>query len=142
MRCDLDHDRAHPHGPTCPCNLGPLCRHHHRLKQSLLHKTRRDDGVHWTSPTGRSWLSPTQHPSPQPPVRPLPPLPDPDDPDDPDGPDVDQDGSTDLAWLAGRADRLRADDPHNEPDADRDPYTLIRPTGWGLALDDPTRWGH
>ena len=22
-RCDQDHDRAWPHGPTCACNLGP-----------------------------------------------------------------------------------------------------------------------
>ncbi|MBM7519317.1 HNH endonuclease signature motif containing protein [Nocardioides nitrophenolicus] len=32
-RCDLDH--ATPHrdgGPTCPCNLVPLCRQHHRAK--------------------------------------------------------------------------------------------------------------
>ncbi len=32
-RCDLDH--RHPHergGPTCSCNLIPLCRAHHRLK--------------------------------------------------------------------------------------------------------------
>ena len=36
-RCDKDHQHAfdpdHPgRGPTCPCNLTPLCRHHHRLK--------------------------------------------------------------------------------------------------------------
>ena len=30
--CDLDHTVPWPHGPTCICNLGPLCRHHHRLK--------------------------------------------------------------------------------------------------------------
>src|SRR5262245_25504172 len=30
--CDLDHTRRHPDGPTCPCNLAALCRHHHRLK--------------------------------------------------------------------------------------------------------------
>jgi hypothetical protein len=35
--CDCDHvvpfDPYHPdRGPTCPCNLAPLCRHHHRLK--------------------------------------------------------------------------------------------------------------
>ncbi len=34
-RCDLDH--RHPYergGPTCSCNLYPLCRTHHRLKGS------------------------------------------------------------------------------------------------------------
>ncbi|WP_193612391.1 HNH endonuclease signature motif containing protein [Nocardioides lijunqiniae] len=31
--CDLDHVVAHAAGgPTCECNLAPLCRHHHRLK--------------------------------------------------------------------------------------------------------------
>jgi hypothetical protein len=33
-KCDLDHTVAfHKGGPTCPCNLSPLCRHHHKLKQ-------------------------------------------------------------------------------------------------------------
>ncbi|MGI8331202.1 DUF222 domain-containing protein [Actinomadura scrupuli] len=33
-RCDLDHTVPfHKGGPTCSCNLAPLCRHHHRLKQ-------------------------------------------------------------------------------------------------------------
>jgi hypothetical protein len=33
-RCDLDHTLPwHQNGPTCPCNLSPLCRRHHRLKQ-------------------------------------------------------------------------------------------------------------
>jgi hypothetical protein len=36
-QCDCDHvvpfDPDNPErGPTCPCNLAPLCRHHHRLK--------------------------------------------------------------------------------------------------------------
>jgi hypothetical protein len=31
--CDKDHIIAHNRGgPTCPCNLAPLCRLHHRLK--------------------------------------------------------------------------------------------------------------
>jgi hypothetical protein len=30
--CDLDHRAPFPEGATCPCNLTPLCRHHHRLK--------------------------------------------------------------------------------------------------------------
>ncbi|WP_418063344.1 DUF222 domain-containing protein [Pimelobacter simplex] len=33
MRCDLDHATPHGQGgPTCPCNLVPLCRRHHRAK--------------------------------------------------------------------------------------------------------------
>jgi hypothetical protein len=60
--CDLDHDLAWPHGPTCACNLGPLCRRHHRIKQLGWLKHRRPDGsIRWTSPTGRSWTSPNQH---------------------------------------------------------------------------------
>jgi hypothetical protein len=32
--CDLDHTTPwHQGGPTCPCNMSPLCRRHHRLKQ-------------------------------------------------------------------------------------------------------------
>ena len=31
--CDRDHTVPHGReGPTCPCNLAPLCRRHHRLK--------------------------------------------------------------------------------------------------------------
>ncbi|GAA0280769.1 HNH endonuclease signature motif containing protein [Actinomadura nitritigenes] len=33
-RCDLDHTISWRPGPTCRCNLAPLCRRHHRLKQS------------------------------------------------------------------------------------------------------------
>jgi hypothetical protein len=64
--CDLDHDLAWPYGPTCACNLGPLCRRHHRIKQLGWTKQRRPDGsIRWTSPTGRSWTSPNQHPGPR-----------------------------------------------------------------------------
>ena len=64
--CDLDHDLAWPHGPTCACNLGPLCRRHHRIKQLGWIKRRRPDGsIRWTSPTGRAWTSPNQHPTPR-----------------------------------------------------------------------------
>jgi hypothetical protein len=35
QHCDLDHTIAYDaHGPTCGCNLAPLCRRHHRAKQS------------------------------------------------------------------------------------------------------------
>jgi hypothetical protein len=75
----VDHDLAWPFGPTCACNTGPLCRRHHRIKQTGWTKTRLAGGaVRWTSPTGRTWTSPSQHRPPPEPVRPLPPLPAPD----------------------------------------------------------------
>ncbi|WP_225869048.1 HNH endonuclease signature motif containing protein, partial [Nocardioides sp. Root79] len=54
-RCDLDH--ATPHnkgGPTCPCNLVPLCRRHHRAKtHSAWDYVITSPGQYeWTSPTG------------------------------------------------------------------------------------------
>ncbi|AIY16775.2 hypothetical protein KR76_08320 [Pimelobacter simplex] len=55
MRCDLDHARPHNRGgPTCPCNLVPLCRRHHRAK---THSTWRYQvtqiGTYvWRSPSG------------------------------------------------------------------------------------------
>jgi hypothetical protein len=65
--CDLDHDLAWPYGPTCACNLGPLCRRHHRIKQQGWNKHRGPDGsIRWTDPTGRTWTSPNQHQPPQP----------------------------------------------------------------------------
>ena len=54
-RCDIDHARPHDQGgPTCPCNLVPLCRRHHRAK---THSTWRYDTPApatyvWTSPNG------------------------------------------------------------------------------------------
>jgi hypothetical protein len=75
-RRDLDHDIPHPDGPTCPCNLGPLCRRHHQIKQHGWTKHRRPDGtVRFTTSTGQSWLSPSPHQPPENPARPLPPLP-------------------------------------------------------------------
>ena len=44
VSCDLDHrvpfhhDRPEHGGPTCPCNIAPLCRRHHRLKGTGLIK--------------------------------------------------------------------------------------------------------
>jgi hypothetical protein len=54
--CDLDHTAPyHRGGPTCPCNLAPLCRRHHRLKQS----------PDWTLiqpwPGVLVWITPTGH---------------------------------------------------------------------------------
>jgi hypothetical protein len=59
-RCDLDHTTPYDHGGrTCECNLAPLCRHHHRCKQSegwYLEQPQR--GVlRWTTPAGRHYLT-------------------------------------------------------------------------------------
>ena len=41
-RCDLDHILAYPTGPTCACNLHPLCRRHHRVKHEAGWHVHRD----------------------------------------------------------------------------------------------------
>ncbi len=55
-RGDLDHTTPyHRGGLTCPCNLGPLCRRHHRLKQQhhwTLTQTQ-PGTFHWKTPAGR-----------------------------------------------------------------------------------------
>ncbi|QSR25095.1 DUF222 domain-containing protein [Nocardioides aromaticivorans] len=55
VRCDLDH--AQPHGKggkTCPCNLTPLCRRHHRAKTHSQWRYQVIAPGHylWTSPHG------------------------------------------------------------------------------------------
>jgi hypothetical protein len=55
-RGDLDHTHPwHKGGRTCRCNLGPLCRFHHILKQLLgWTLTQPRPGVfQWTTPAGR-----------------------------------------------------------------------------------------
>ncbi len=65
-RCDLDHTSPWHHGgPTCPCNLAPLCRHHHRCKQAegwWLEQP--EPGVLiWHTPAGRTYTTtPTEYP--------------------------------------------------------------------------------
>jgi hypothetical protein len=56
IQCDLDHTLAyHLGGPSCPCNLAALCRHHHRAKG-----TGRWNLIHlW--PGVLLWISPTAH---------------------------------------------------------------------------------
>jgi hypothetical protein len=55
-RCDLDHIRRYPDGPTSHCNLCTECRHHHRLKHETgwqIHNDPADPAtITWTSPTG------------------------------------------------------------------------------------------
>jgi len=64
-RCDLDHtDPWEQGGPTCACNLAPLCRHHHRCKQAQGWRLDQPQpGVlTWHTPTGRTYtLTPTQY---------------------------------------------------------------------------------
>lgn len=58
-RCDLDHARPHAAGGvTCPCNLVPACRRHHRAKTlSDWRYVVVDPGTYlWISPNGRHWL--------------------------------------------------------------------------------------
>ncbi|MEU5988446.1 DUF222 domain-containing protein [Spirillospora sp. NPDC047418] len=53
-RCDLDHTVPWRPGTTCRCNLAPLCRRHHRLKQTpgwTLHQIWPGLMI-WTSPSG------------------------------------------------------------------------------------------
>jgi Domain of unknown function (DUF222) len=57
-RCDLDHTVPWPHGPTCPCNLGPLCRRHHRLKThdpGWTLTNHGDGSFTWTTPWGATY---------------------------------------------------------------------------------------
>ncbi|MFI0354516.1 DUF222 domain-containing protein [Actinomadura sp. 9N407] len=52
--CDLDHTTPYGKGTTCACNLAPLCRRHHRTKQTsgwTLHQPWPGLLV-WTTPTG------------------------------------------------------------------------------------------
>ena len=58
-RCDVDHQVPHGKGgATCPCNLVPLCRRHHRAKTfSGWRYTPVQPGYYlWTSPHGRHFL--------------------------------------------------------------------------------------
>ena len=143
-RCDMDHDLAWPFGPTCGCNLGPLCRRHHRVKQTGWTKTRSADGVRWTSPAGRGWLSRNQHSAPAQPVRPLAPPVTPDpwermsplerehalwdlDPGDP---------ALDGAFAATAA----VEDVEPDDVQDAGAALLDDLTRWTLDLDDPYAW--
>ncbi|MQW75626.1 DUF222 domain-containing protein [Nocardioides sp. dk4132] len=54
-RCDTDHVVAHgADGPTCSCNLAPLCRRHHRAKTHMSWTYDKTDAATylWRSPHG------------------------------------------------------------------------------------------
>ena len=58
-RCDLDHVIPYEQGgPTCSCNLVPLCRRHHRAKTHGGWKLQRVGHrlFVWTSPRGKVYL--------------------------------------------------------------------------------------
>jgi HNH endonuclease len=60
-RCDLDHVRRWPEGPTTADNLVALCRHHHRLKHRTSWTVEANGGeaacLSWTSPTGHGYTT-------------------------------------------------------------------------------------
>ena len=59
-QCDDDHTIAYDaDGPTCECNLAPLCRRHHQVKQAPgWQLTQPQPGVlTWTAPHGRTYTT-------------------------------------------------------------------------------------
>jgi hypothetical protein len=65
-QCDADHTLAYDDGgKTCLCNLAPLCRHHHQVKQTpgwTLEQTS-PGTLTWTTPSGRRYTTvPTRYP--------------------------------------------------------------------------------
>ncbi len=74
VACDVDHaipwDRG---GPTCSCNIAPLCRRHHRAKtHSKWSYVILGPGIYlWTTPTGHDLIRDsrgTRRPPPMPPL--------------------------------------------------------------------------
>ena len=61
-RCDLDHSVPHADGgETCPCNLAPLCRGHHRMKTAdrAAYRILSPGSYYWTLPSGSYLVDPT-----------------------------------------------------------------------------------
>lgn len=60
--CDCDHRDPFAGdasgGPTCPCNLAPLCRHHHRLKTHAgwLYTVVEPGTYLWSEPHGQQFI--------------------------------------------------------------------------------------
>src|SRR5487761_1070299 len=67
VSCDVDHTVPHDQGGrTCECNLAPLCRTHHRMKQAEQWQLEQiSPGVMaWLTPAGRRYITlPSQHPT-------------------------------------------------------------------------------
>jgi hypothetical protein len=65
-RCDQDHTTPWHHGGlTCPCNIAPLCRHHHRCKQAegWWLEQPAPGVLKWRVPSGRTFTTaPTVYP--------------------------------------------------------------------------------
>lgn len=61
--CDIDHRRPwYQGGVTCPCNLAPLCRRHHRAKdQGGWRLAKTINGHQWTTPLAHRYTTP-HHP--------------------------------------------------------------------------------
>jgi hypothetical protein len=57
--CDLDHSIPYPAGITCQCDLGPVCRRHHRAKQAPGWTLEQPEpGIfRWTTPSGRVYTT-------------------------------------------------------------------------------------
>ena len=58
--CDVDHTIPwHKNGITCECNLSPLCRHHHRVKQlEGWYLKQPEPGIlTWHTPAGRTYTT-------------------------------------------------------------------------------------
>jgi hypothetical protein len=66
-RCDLDHTVPWDQGGiTCECDLAPLCRHHHKCKQTQGWRLEQPEpGVLiWRTPAGRTYATaPTVYPA-------------------------------------------------------------------------------
>jgi hypothetical protein len=66
-QCDLDHTVPYESGGrTCECNLAPLCRRHHRCKQSSGWQLNQPEPgiLVWTTPAGRTYTTtPTIYPA-------------------------------------------------------------------------------
>ncbi|MFP5334013.1 MAG: DUF222 domain-containing protein [Actinomycetes bacterium] len=73
VRCDVDHLLRWPEGPTCPCNLHPLCRRHHRLKHDGGTTVQRapDGTTTWRLRTGHEYVRPPRPALAMPTVRPV-----------------------------------------------------------------------
>ena len=62
-QCDLDHTIPYDQGGrTCECDLAPLCRHHHRCKQSEGWRLEQPQPgiLRWTTPAGRQYTDPAR----------------------------------------------------------------------------------